>query len=665
MKSPINRTKILIFCLLYIFIFIQLRAEGIPHDEVAEKIAVVNANTDKSGEAAKSLFKYYHRSNKIDSATIYARKVFRLGKERNNTPLWIEGYLQLAMMHMYTEHKDSVSHFLNLVLSETVNSKDSSLGKTRATALMLSGANAPNQEEAFSYFNQAIETAKKHKYSHVYIRSSIALINNLFERKRYDKVNEILTEAYGFIEENKSEYSVTLRTLNKIKARYLALTATTKEERKEALELMLNVYEKADSLSLEMEKMTIFIDIALYLRTEMPIQKMTEMAELNFHPFKDEISGSLKGGLYQAYGHVLVHSQDYKKAIPYLKVSKEYLFTTRNMENYLSVCEDLIFAYEQTNQLDKVIPEFQDYKNFRDSLEATVYSTQLLDLEKKYETEKKENENAQLMAQNNIINTRFRFSIIIGFLLFGLLATGFYFFQKLNKNKKQLETMNEEKNKLFAILAHDLRNPIASLSNLSGKVKFLTKNNRLHELDEMAMHTDAKLSALNDNLNNILFWAVKESNLVKVKPVQVSLHKEINKINELYTDAISQKNIIINNNVSEFTYVQTDLTVLQTIIRNLISNAIKFSHQGGTIEFSILEKTDWIELSITDNGIGLNTPTNELESPSNSSIRKKAKGSGIGLKICKELAAKSNLGLSLTSNPNGGTIGIIRFKNAA
>ncbi len=663
MKSPVKKTNILICCLFYMFI--HANAESIPPHEIAEKIAAISANTDKSGEAAKSLFNYYHRTNKIDSVAIYAKKVVELGKEKNNAQLWIEGYIQLAMMYMHTAHQDSVSHFLNLVLSETDHSNSSYMGKARATALMLSGANANNQEEAFYYFNQAIENAKQYKNTHVYIRSSIALINNLFERKRYDKVNDILTDAYQYIEENKSEYSVTLRILNKVKARYLALTATTKEERKEALKLMLNVYEKADSLNLEMEKMTIFIDIALYLTAEMPKQEMTEMAELNFNAFKDKISGSLKGGLYQAYGHVLLHSQNYKKAIPYLKVSKEYLFSSRNMENYLSVCEDLIVAYEQTNQLDKIVPEFQDYKNFRDSLEATVYSDQLLDLEEKYETEKKENENAQLMAQNNIINTRFRLSSIIGFLLFGLLATRFYFFQKLKRNKKQLERMNEEKNKLFVILAHDLRNPIASLSNLSGKVKFLTKNNRLHELDEMAMHTDAKLNALNDNLNNILLWAVKESNLVKVKPVRVSLQTEINKINELYTDAISQKNIIINNSISASTYVQTDLTVLQTIIRNLISNAIKFSKQGGSIEYSVANKKDWIELNIIDNGIGLNAPKDELESPNNSSIRKKAKGSGIGLKICKELAAKSNLELNLTPNPKGGTIGIIRFRKAA
>ena len=663
MKSIKIKLYIILFLLLPLFS--PSYAQSINHQEITGKIEVANANTDQSGEAAKSLSKYYRISHKIDSATIYAKRVVELGKERNNTQLLIEGYNQLAMMYMHTDFKDSVSFFLNLVLSETAHSKNSFLRKARANAFMLSGANAPNQEEAFYFFNRAMEIAKENKHAHVYIRSSIALINNLSERKRYDEVDKILKDAEQFIKENKSDNSLTVRILNKVKARHLALTATSEKERKDALKLMLNVYEKADSLNLGFEKLTIFIDIALYLTAELPIQEITKMAESNFEAYKDQVSGSLKGGLFQAYGHVLIYSRNYKEAIPYLKLSKEYLSISPNMENYLSVCEDLIFAYEQTNQLEKIIPEFQDYKNFRDYLEATVYSNKLLDLEEKYKTEKKENENVKLMAQNNIINTRYRFSIIIGFLLLGLLATGFYFFQKLSRNKKQLESINQEKNKLFAILAHDLRNPIASLSNFGEKVKFLTQNNRLHELDEIAKHTDAKLNALNDNLNNILFWAVKESNLLKTKPVQVSLQTEVDKINELYTDAISQKNLFIKNKISESTSVQTDLTVLQTIIRNLISNAIKYSHPGGTIEFSVSEKNDRIELRITDNGIGLNPPINKMESPANTFLRKKAKGSGIGLKICQELAEKSDLELNLIPNLNGGTIGIIRFKRAA
>lgn len=226
---------------------------------------------------------------------------------------------------------------------------------------------------------------------------------------------------------------------------------------------------------------------------------------------------------------------------------------------------------------------------------------------------------------------------------------------------EELTESNNTKNKLFAILAHDLRNPISSLSNLSEKIKFLKTNNRLDELDEMAKHTDSKLNALNDNLNNILLWAAKESNLVGNEVVKVLIKNELNQINELYKDSIKQKNLVIINNIPDTSFVYIDIRVFQTIVRNLIKNAIKFSYQGGEIEYSLTEKNGLKELKVIDKGIGLESKESKSESLKNTLIRKKGKGTGIGLKLSEELAVKSNLKLSLIPNPDGGAIGLIQF----
>lgn len=636
--------------------------------EKAEKKAIVFSNAEGAIEAAMSLNDNYHREGKMDSAIIYGRELIKVGLEKNDSKIWLSGYGGLALAYMDTPNIDSAKYYLNLILDKTEFSNEEHMINYRAKTFMFFGAmyesNNLGYEEAFSYFRKAIESSKNLKDPFVYIRSSLALINNMMARNRHDEVRVLLSDAYEYLEKNNIKSGFALRLLDKDKALFLAKVSTNVEERKEALNLMLKVYNETDSLNLDRERVTVFIDIANFFFEEMAIEELIKMADLNFNATKDILDLSTKGGLYQAYGNVFMRSKQYNKAISIFKEAKVFLSETRNMENYLTVCEQLMNAYEETNQFDKISSEFQDYKTFRDSHEATVYSEQLLELEEKYKTEKKENENKQLLAQNYMIQTRFLFSSIIGFLLLGLLATGIYFFQRLKKTKKQLESTNEEKNKLFAILAHDLRNPIASLSNLSEKIKFLTKNNRLDELDEMVKNTDAKLGALNDNLNNILLWAITESNLVEIKLEQVSLRTEINKINELYTDDISQKNIVITNKIPESNYVQGDLTVIQTIMRNLISNAIKFSHQGGSIEYLMRDEKKWIELRVIDNGIGLEESESEQEAIHNISFRRKTKGTGIGLKICKELAVKSNLVLSLIPNPNGGTIGIIRFRKA-
>ena len=639
-------------------------------EERLEKMTIVEKGGDEAYDAAMRLVTCFSSEAKLDSAAIYCRKIIAIGLQKKDPEKYTMGYRRLALVHLSDSRIDSTRYYLDLVLSETADTDDPGLLKNRATALMFYGAlyseNNLGIEQAFLYFKSAIEISSKIEATHVFIRSSRALIENLMIRGKYDEALDYLNNALQYIEETEVEGEDDYHyDFEAIKAQYIIETATTEEEKNEALQILYKIYNLAEDRSHHFTKASTFIDIALNFADKIPEKELLELAESNFDEAKGKMGKSAEGGLLQAYGHVLIQTKQYHKAIPYLIEAKESLKTAPLMTNYMFTCEDLMIAYEQTGQIEKILPEFHDYRMFQDTLVAALYSDQLLELEEQYKTEKKERENMQLQAQNNIIQTRFRFSSIIGLLLLGLLAAGLYLFQKLKKNKQQLENLNQEKNKLFAILAHDLRNPIASLSNLSQKVKFLAENGRLNELDELAENTDSKLSALNDNLNNILLWAVTESNLVEAKPVKIALREELNKINELYADSISRKEIILTNRIPDTSYVHTDLTVLQTIMRNLVNNAVKFSEQGGVIEYDLKTTKEGMELRIIDKGIGLKPSAEVVESSDKALKRRNAKGSGIGLKISEELAAKSNLHLSVVPNPEGGTIGIIRFDKAA
>lgn len=124
-----------------------------------------------------------------------------------------------------------------------------------------------------------------------------------------------------------------------------------------------------------------------------------------------------------------------------------------------------------------------------------------------------------------------------------------------------------------------------------------------------------------------------------------------------------KKDLKIENNISEHDTVHIDPRVFKTIIRNLISNAVKFSFEEGTIEFSSSQKTGMFKLQVSDNGIGLEGI--QKGNPEIDTLREKNAGSGIGIKICKELAAKSDVILELTANPKGGTVGTVKIPIAA
>ena len=627
----------------------------------------LHKDTPEAKDAAVLLLRHHKDANQIDSTLCYIRKVIKAGNDHNAPAVLALGYVELAEYFLVQDRQDSIFYFLDKVIALSDHIDDKPVATAIARANIIYAAmydkNMLGEEELFSYLKRAIEISEKYEIPHLFIHSNILIAGKYVNKEKYDKVEAILSESYSFLERLDQKEEDYLYRLDKLKASYLARVDTTKEGRKEALDLMMSAYKYAESKGDKIKIAVSFLTLTTNFRDDISKTYFLELSEKVYHDTKDYVGSSLKGGLLSTYGKALMVNKEYEKSIPVLIEAKEYLIESTNISNYLDACDLLTQAYSSTGQYQKIESEFEDYKAFQDKYIATVYSDKLLDLEEKYETEKKEFKNIQLSNQNALYQNRSQYLLVIGLLLLSLLILSFLLFLKMIKNKKRLESLNADKNKLFAILAHDLRNPIASLSNLSAKVRLLAKNNLLSELEEMTKQSDSRLVALSDNLNNILLWAIRESNIVELNPEPVLLRSEIDKINHIYSDAVSQKNLIIINKVAPDSCVYTDAKVLQAIIRNLTSNAIKFSFGGGVIEFSTAVENSNFELRISDGGLGLKEINAEHESDANQRLRKASEGSGVGLKICKELAIRSGLQLGLIPNKSGGTIGVIKFDN--
>lgn len=230
---------------------------------------------------------------------------------------------------------------------------------------------------------------------------------------------------------------------------------------------------------------------------------------------------------------------------------------------------------------------------------------------------------------------------------------------------KELQQVVNTKNKIFTILAHDLRNPLSGLTDLSNKIKFLLNKNRYADLDLIALETEKRVKALDDNLNNILIWAMSENDTLNIQPRLLSVKGELEKVLQLYAHEIENKDLEIQGSCETEDMVFVDLTILQTLLRNFMHNAIKFSIEGGKIELSCVKNIDnLLELKIEDFGIGMVTPGKVDTSNSNAEARHKGKGAGIGIKIAKELAAKGNVGLRIDSELGSGTSILLTFPKA-
>lgn len=369
--------------------------------------------------------------------------------------------------------------------------------------------------------------------------------------------------------------------------------------------------------------------------------------------------------MYYYHAKFLNKKDRYKKAKSHLIQAIEIAKQKEKQYDVIANCyNELTFANLKLGERNAAAKSFDQFKLYIDSAYTRKNKTAVEAVETKYELNLQRSENQLLESEALVLNNQLKQTTFFGGLLLALLSFAIFSYLQKRKSESKLKELNRTKDKVFAILAHDLRNPISALGNLSEKVKFLAKNNRLDELDAMASQTDSKLQALNENLNNVLLWAIKESNLIIVKSESISLHDEVQKICDIYSEDIGLKNIFIKNDITKDLMVKSDIKVVQTIIRNLVSNAIKFSYPQGTIQFHVEESQNKTIVKITDNGIGINNI--EIEKDREKlAIRKKSKGSGIGLNICQELATKSGIILKLTPNDQGGTIGILEFDKAA
>jgi len=217
--------------------------------------------------------------------------------------------------------------------------------------------------------------------------------------------------------------------------------------------------------------------------------------------------------------------------------------------------------------------------------------------------------------------------------------------EELRLKNEQLNAINAEKDKFFSIVAHDLRGPMNGFLGLTGIMADDIESLSASELKEIA--TTMRTSAVNIYrlIENLLEWSKMQRGKLSFEPQPLFLKSSLTKSIELMMDTASKKGIDLHINIPDHTVVFADIHMLETIIRNLISNALKFSFKGSVIEISA-EKTenDLIQVSIKDNGIGMSPELlDKLFTLTENINRKGTEGepsTGLGLILCKEFVEK-------------------------
>ncbi|MDP6572177.1 MAG: HAMP domain-containing sensor histidine kinase [Rhodospirillales bacterium] len=222
----------------------------------------------------------------------------------------------------------------------------------------------------------------------------------------------------------------------------------------------------------------------------------------------------------------------------------------------------------------------------------------------------------------------------------------------------ELEAIMSQKDKMFSVIGHDLRGPFTPLLGFS---KMLASAPDKFPPDKVAEYADAIYrngKRVLDLLNNLLEWASLQTDRILFEPEDFGMRALVGETVDLLNPVAEEKGIEILNEVQEISF-HADRKMIDTVIRNLVNNALKFTADGGQVTISAETVDEHAVLSIADSGVGI--PPDRLETLFNMNDVDSTdgtsgeKGTGLGLLICKELVERNGGLISVESKPGAGT----------
>lgn len=240
--------------------------------------------------------------------------------------------------------------------------------------------------------------------------------------------------------------------------------------------------------------------------------------------------------------------------------------------------------------------------------------------------------------------------------------------QDLEDKNQKLEEAIHQKTKFFSIIAHDLKSPISSITALTEQMLENYENMSEEKKKVWLSKSLNSTKLLYELLENLLIWSRSQIGMLEINPQAINLDETIDRIFNIYRNYASNKSIHLVKKVDQNLCIFADNMMLETILRNLTSNAIKYSFENGKVTLEAKKHGQHIKVSVHDTGIGIRPDRKEnlfsLENNAFTLGTAGEKGTGLGLRICKEFIEKHNGKIWIESEVEKGTSVIFLIPNA-
>lgn len=407
-------------------------------------------------------------------------------------------------------------------------------------------------------------------------------------------------------------------------------------------------------------------------------QKLSRKALQSFKEYADPYSVAYE---YNGLAKIQMQAELYDQALA--SAQSAYNMSVEEKSRFLIKESSLTLskAYENKNLFDKALKHFITYKAYNDTITSINLEQKLIERKAKIQ----ERENLLLKTQNELqeeLNKR-NYHISIGAITLLILSIIFAYYvfinsrkhkaqnkallisereiksqqTKINAQNKELEKQNRAKDRLFSILSHDLKEPYNQVSGLLDLLKLDALSQK--EKDELIGKLQEALKTTSNSLENLLHWSKNQLSGFITDIKKVKILPIIENIKGQNLVSLSQKELNLEVHIKDTEYVLADINQLEIILRNLLTNAIKYSKVRGTIALSSEVTEESLYIHVKDNGTGINeSKLRELRAIDNYTSTPgtlEEKGTGLGLIIIQEFIKANNGYLDMESTEGKGS----------
>lgn len=372
--------------------------------------------------------------------------------------------------------------------------------------------------------------------------------------------------------------------------------------------------------------------------------------------------------VYEYLGLCFIGKGQMERGLENILKGLEIAAANRQTIIQLNIYSKLTEIYLKMNDLKNAFRCQKEQIEIQDLLISGTANIKIEQLQAIYEIDKKKGQIVELEKQNKINSliikqqTTSQLFMIVGISIAILISLSIYWFnRKIRHKNRELGESNAAKDKFFAIIAHDLRGPTGNLASFLDYLNDTFHEHSPEELKRIVLELSKTAENVSGLLENLLIWAQSQLNKIEFSSSELNLsdvvHNSIKGINHI----ADNKNIRINLNLDDQINVRADQNMVQTIVRNILSNAIKYSHRGSSVSIETKagnNKTATIR--IIDKGVGIDKDSLSkifnIANTVHTSGTEDERSTGLGLILVKDFVEKNNGTINIESHEGEGTV---------